>query len=88
MSAPTPSFPVSTPRGTETGNATPRHRYNVRTEWRAREYKGDVVTGVHLRSHGQSVWLRADELRRIARELDRLANAYALNTGEREPRHD
>lgn len=60
-----------------------KHRYNVRTEWRAREYKGDVVTGIQLRSFGQSVWLRADELRRIARELDRLADDHdSASTGE------
>lgn len=53
-----------------------RHRFNVRTEWHAREYGGDVVTGVQLRSFGQSVWLRADELRRIALELDRLADEH------------
>lgn len=60
-----------------------KHRYNVRTEWRTREYKGDVVTGIQLRSFGQSVWLRADELRRIALELDRLADEHdSASTGQ------
>lgn len=83
---PAPPFPVSLPRGTETRNARNRHRYNVRTEWRAREYSGDVVTGVQLRSHGQSVWLRAEELRRVAQELLRLADDHAAASNREEHR--
>lgn len=65
-----------------------KHRFNVRTEWRAREYKGDVVTGIQLRSFGQSVWLRADELRRIARELDRLADDHDSAAQETRPNRE
>ncbi|WP_282857485.1 hypothetical protein [Pseudoclavibacter helvolus] len=51
-------------------------KQHFKTQWRARTYGDRVVTGVQLRSFGQSTWLDVSELRCIARELDRLADDH------------
>lgn len=52
-------------------------KQHFKTQWRARTYGDRVVTGVQLRSFGQSTWLDASELRAVARELNRLADAHS-----------